>query len=193
MWWIPPHHSFITELQTWKWVTAYPSTRPTWRENNAKYTVEKYLPSFLHTIETEYLSQPNTLPKVNDNQQQAEEVTTLYSARENQQQSAMPEDNEVPESGSYGAETVPHIESVEEEPTGVSDDEESELGYCYEIPTGEEESVEVESLSSTEVVHFISVSTPTSNPSSLSRSFAASVRAKYNQFSAFMRRLKSHL
>ncbi len=155
-------------------MAAYPSTRPTWRENDAKYTVEKCLPSFLHTIETEYLSQPNTLPQVNDNQHQEEEVMTLYAAREN-----------------CGVETVPHIE---EEPndTGVSDDgQESDL---YAIPTGEEVSVEVVSLPSTEEVDFTSISTPTSNPSSSSRSsksrFVASVRAKYSQFAAFMRRLK---
>ncbi len=181
-------------------MTAYPSTRPTWRENDAKYTVEKYLPSFLRTIETEYLSQPNTLPLANDNQHQAEEVMTIYPARENQQEFAIAEDNEVPESSSYGAETVPHIESDdEEEPndTGVSDNEQSELGSCHAIPTGEEESVEVdESLPSTDEAHFTSVSTPTSNPSSSSRSskshFIASVRAKYSQFAAFMRRLKRH-
>ncbi len=75
-----PFRPFVTEVQTWKWVMAYPSTRPTWRENDAKYTAEKYLPSFLHTIETEYLSQLNTLPQVNDNQHKAEVVTALYSA-----------------------------------------------------------------------------------------------------------------
>ncbi len=178
-------------------MTAYPSTRPTWRENDAKYTVEKYLPSFLHAIETEYLSKPNTLPQVHDNQHQADEVMTLYPARENQHESAVPEDNEVPESGSYGAEAaIPHIKRDEEEPndTGASDEEASELGSCYELPTNQEESVEVESLPSTEEVHFTSVSTPTSNPSSPSRSsksrFVASVRAKYSQFAAFMRRLK---
>ncbi len=100
----------VTEVQTWKWVTAYPSTQPTWRENDAKYTVEKYLPSFLHAIETEYLSKPNALPQVNDNQHKAEVVMALYSASKNQHEFAMPEDSEVPESGSYGAETVPHIE-----------------------------------------------------------------------------------
>ncbi len=122
-------------------MTAYPSTQPTWRENDAKYTVEKYLPSFLQTIETEYLSQPNTLPQVYDNQHHAEEVMTIYPTRENQQEFAIPEDNEVPESTSYGAETVPHIESDEEEPNdtgGAPDDEESELGSCHAIPTGEE-------------------------------------------------------
>ena len=91
---------------------------------------------------------------------------TFYPASENQQESAMPEDIEVPKSGSYGAETVPHIESDEEEPndTGVSDDGESELGSCYELPTGEEECVEAESLPSTEEVYFTSVSTLISNP-----------------------------
>ncbi len=90
------------------------------------------------------------------------------------------------------------ILSDEEEPndTGVSDNEELEVGSCYPIPTGEEESVEVESLPSTEEVHFTFVSTPTSNPSSSSRSsksrFVASVRAKYSQFAAFMRQLKRH-
>ncbi len=142
-------------------MAAYPSTRPTWRENDAKYTVEKCLPSFLHTIETEYLNQPNTLPQVSDNQHQAEEVMTLYPARENQQEFAMPVDK-VAESVSYDAETVPHVENDEVEPndtTGVSDNEESELGPCYETPTGGQ-SVEVESLPSTEEVHFTSVSTP---------------------------------
>ncbi len=174
-------------------MTAYPSTRPTWRENDAKYTVEKYLPSFLHTIETECLSQPNALHQVNDNHHQTEEVTTLYPARESQQESAMPEDNEVRESGSYGAETVPHIESDEEEPdddAGVSDDEGSELASCYELPTGEEES-----LPSTEEVHLTSVSTPSSYSSSSRSSksrFFTSIRAKYSQFTAIMRRLKRH-
>ncbi len=96
-------------------MTAYPSTQPTWRENDAKYTLEKCLPSFLHAIETEYLSQPNTLPQVYDNQHQAEEVMTLHPARENQQEFAIPKDSEVPESGSYGAETVPHTEGDDEE------------------------------------------------------------------------------
>ncbi len=74
------------------------------------------------------------------------------------------------------------------------------LGPCYETPTGGQ-SVEVESLASTEEVHFTSVPTPvptpTSDTSSLSRSqknrFVASVRAKYSQFAAFMRRLKRRL
>ncbi len=138
------------------------------------------------------------LPQVNDNQHQTEEVMTLYPARENQQESAMPEGNEVPESDSYGAETVPHIEGDEEEPddTVVSDDEESGLSSCHALPTGEDESVEVESLPSAEEVHFTSVSTPASDHSSSSTSsksrFVASIRAKYNQFTAFMRRLKRH-
>ncbi len=80
-----------------------------------------------------------------------------------------------------------------EEPnhTGVSVDEESELGSCYAIPTGEEESVEAVFLPSTEELQFTSVSTPTTNPSSSSRSlkihFVASIRAEYSQFAAFMR------
>ncbi len=55
--------------------------------------------------------------------------------------------SEVPEPGSYGAETVPHTQGDDEEQpndTGVSDDEQSELDSRYEIPTGEEESVGVE-------------------------------------------------
>ncbi len=80
--------------------------------------------------------------------------------------------------------------------TDVSDDEEAELGSGYEIPTREEEYIEVESLPSTEDAHFTSVSTPTSNSSSsslrsLKNHFVASVRAKY-KFAAFMRWLKHH-
>ncbi len=182
-----PFRPFIAEVQTWKWVTAYPSTRPTWRENDAKYTVEKCLPSFLHTIETECLSQPNTLPQVNDSQNQTKEVMSLYPVCKDQQ------DVKVAESASYDADTVPHNE-VEPIITGVSDTEESAVGSSYEIPTGGEESAELESTLSTEEAHHTSV--PTSNPSSSSRSpksrLVASVRAKYSQFSAFMRRLRHH-
>ncbi len=95
-----PFRPFIAEVQTWKWVTAYPSTRPTWRENDAKYTVEKYLPSFLHTIETECLSQPNTLPQVNDSQNQTKEVMSLYPVCKDQQ------DFKVAESASYDADLI---------------------------------------------------------------------------------------
>ncbi len=113
---------------------TYPSTRPTWRENDAEYTVEKYLPSFLHTIET---GQSNTISQVNDNQHHTGEFTSLYPVCKHQQEFAMPVDNKVPEPASYDhADTVPHVENdeLEQNDTGVSDDEESELGCCYEYP-----------------------------------------------------------
>ncbi len=193
-----PFRPFITEVQTWKWVTAYPSTRPTWRENDAKYTVEKCLPSFLHTIETGCLSQPNTLPQVSNNQHQVEEVVTLYPASEDQQVFAISEDK-VDESASYDAVTLLHVDNEKLEPndTSTSDDEESEFCSCHEILTVEQESAEFESTLPTQEVLFTSVPTRTSSISSssarsLKRRFVASVRAKYGQFAAFMRRLRHH-